>query len=272
MGVVVDVRQLPIPDWGLRCPHCGHPLAGMPEHRCARCRRRFDIIKVFAEHRPIPDLGLRCPACRYLLTGLTGSTCPECGTTFSLRAMLRKMSREPVLSFDSYADPPDHHVKKREPLMTGKERPLPDFGLLCLRCERALGGATGDTCPACGQPFDVSAFLPPGEFVDISRFVPSRVFSQAKAILYAAQIPYLVDEPGFSTAYGVHMPFGRSGLRVPREFFCDALHGLATAARTSVDVEDDWTCPSCDEHVPRGFEVCWKCQTPHPNTPTAAET
>jgi hypothetical protein len=261
---VTDIEQLPIPDWGLRCPHCDQPLAGMREHRCQGCGREFNIRKVLADHRPIPDIGAKCPACRHLLTGLTGSTCPECGETFSLRAILSRAPARPVLSFDTFADPPDHHVKKREPQWSGRERPLPDFGLCCPGCEHALSGAADDACPHCGQSFHPSAHIPTGEFVDISRSIPPRVFSHAKAILYEAQVPYIVDEPGFSLAYGVHTPFGRSKLRVPREFFFDALYCLVAAAHMSAEADEAWKCPSCSEVVPAGFEVCWSCGAPHP--------
>ena len=33
----VDLNQLPIPDWGLRCPTCSYLLKGLPSHRCPEC-------------------------------------------------------------------------------------------------------------------------------------------------------------------------------------------------------------------------------------------
>jgi len=85
---MIDIDQLPVPDWGLRCPACDEPLAGMPEHRCGRCGQRFNIRQLLGQQRPVPNLGLTCEECGYLLTGLTEDRCPECGTEFSIRDML----------------------------------------------------------------------------------------------------------------------------------------------------------------------------------------
>ena len=46
-----DPESLPVPDLGLRCLACGYNLAGLPEHRCPECGRRFSM----EEHIPSGD-------------------------------------------------------------------------------------------------------------------------------------------------------------------------------------------------------------------------
>jgi DNA-directed RNA polymerase subunit RPC12/RpoP len=153
---MIEIDQLPIPDWGLRCSGCDAPLAGMAEHRCARCGRRFNIRQLLDLHRPVPDLGLNCQECGYPLCGLSGDRCPECGTEFSVREMLEDLDGPNVGFLTGFADPPDHSVKQREPTFTGHERPVPDFGLCCRNCESPLAGATGVTCPTCNEPVPIN--------------------------------------------------------------------------------------------------------------------
>ena len=135
------INELPIPDWGLVCPHCRSPLDGLPEHRCGKCGQLFNILPILALHRPIPELDVCCPNCGYNLTGLTGSRCPECGIRFSLRAILGDLSETGAVDPLHLADPLDHHRKRREPAFTGSERPLPEFGLTCETCGAGLAGA-----------------------------------------------------------------------------------------------------------------------------------
>ena len=265
---MIDADALPIPDWGLRCPNCDAPLAGMPEHRCERCGRAFNIRRLLGVHRPIPDIGLTCSRCGYPLTGLTASRCPECGTAFSVREMIEDQSPTGAVYLTQTDNPPDHHLKKREPTFTGHERPLPDFGLSCADCGRSLTGASADVCPGCGLPFDLPAVVPNGDWVNIRRFVPGWLSAIAKTVLYDARIPYVVDNARLSEVYGGNIPFTTSKLRVPRPFFFDALHALAAADEPAPAYTDAaWTCPSCNEQVPAGFEVCWNCNMPHPGRP-----
>ena len=265
---MADMIPLPIPDWGLRCPHCDESLAGLTEPRCSDCGEAIDLLYVLGAHRPIPDLGLACPECGYPLTGLTGSRCPECGGHFSIRELLIDESPDGAVDTGQLADPDDHHVKKREPVLTGRERPLPDLGLYCAECEHSLEGATADVCPECGLPFDLEEIIPEHEWVDVTEWVPRESSVIATPILYEAQIPYLVDNAGLTRAYGFRIPFASGSLRVPREFFFDTLHAFAAADDPPArHARNDWICPNCHESVPAGFEVCWNCNASHPDRP-----
>jgi hypothetical protein len=263
---MIDIDQLPVPDWGLRCPACDAPLAGMPEHRCGRCGQRFNIRQLLGLQRPVPNLGLTCEHCGYLLTGLTEDRCPECGTEFSIREMIEELSPPDVGYLPGVADLPDHHLKRREPTFTGRERPLPDFGLCCRGCGCQLAGATGETCPRCFMIFDPAAAVPPGDWVNISKFIPRSLRTMATGVLYQDGVPYLVDNAGLTWIYGGNVPFIPGTLRIPREFFFDALHALTAAAeQTSASAGPDWTCPACKEPVPGDFDICWSCNTPRPD-------
>jgi len=265
MPPMIDIDQLPVPDWGLRCPACDEPLAGMAEHRCGRCGQRFNVRQLLGQQRPVPDLGLACEQCGYLLRGLPGNRCPECGTEFSIHEMIEGLSPPDAGYLPGVADLPDHHLKRREPTFTGRERPLPDFGLCCRGCEWPLAGATGNTCPHCFMIFDPSEVIPPGDWINISKFIPRSIRSMAAGVLYQDGVPYLVDNADLTWIYGGNVPFIPGTLRVPREFFFDALHALSAAAeQTSADAGEDWTCPACRESVPGDFDICWSCNTPRP--------
>ncbi len=263
---MIDVDQLPIPDWDLRCPGCDAPLAGLRVHCCRGCGEPFDVRQVLAQHRPIADVGLTCPGCGHPLRGLENEECPVCDTEFSLREMLAVDGPLAPYHATQLTDPEDHHVKKRPPALTGNERPLPDFGLACAGCGEPLAGAPGDVCPECGLAFDLSGMVGDGDWVDVSEFVPRGLRALARTILYGAQVPYLMDNRRLHELYGGRVPFVSGGLRVPREFFFDALEAFASAEEPPADyAREEWVCPSCDETVPAGFEVCWSCGAAHPD-------
>jgi hypothetical protein len=263
---MIDIHQLPIPDWGLRCPHCAAPLAGLEAYCCRQCGQRFNILQVLGQHRPIPDIGLTCPQCDYLLTGLMNQRCPECGTEFRVREMLEDTSPLGTVAPSTLAEPPDHHIKKREPTYTGFERPLPDFGLYCSDCDRPLAGANDDTCPHCQHPFDLLALMRGRDWVDISPYVPKEMRMLTNATLYGAQVPYLIDNAGLRTAYGADLPFVSRRLRVPREFFWDALAALASVSfDKATGPPGEWQCPTCGEAVPADFDICWNCNGRQPS-------
>ncbi|MBP7935521.1 MAG: hypothetical protein KA354_12820 [Phycisphaerae bacterium] len=266
---MINIDQLPIPDWDLHCPACGTALAGMPEHCCRRCGRRFDIRRLLDLKRPVPSLDLHCEACDYSLNGLPGDRCPECGTKFSIRDLLE--IEEPIefnndwLSRD--ADPTDHHLKKREPRFSGAERPLPDFGLFCDDCGGPLAGAPANACPACTCPFHLQRIIPRGDWVNLGRFITGPLRPMAKTVLYHDEIPYMVSGSGLSTIYTGISPLAEERLLVPREFFFDALHALAATEPASTEADATWTCPTCAESVPAGFDICWKCNTSRQESP-----
>ncbi len=238
----------------------------MREHRCERCGQAFNIRHLLGVHRPIPDIGLTCEECGYPLTGLTANRCPECGTAFSVREMIEDRSSVGAVYLTQAADPPDHYLKKREPTFTGRERPLPDFGLSCSECGHPLAGVSADVCPGCGLPFDLQAIVPRGDWVNIGRFVPASLSAIAKTVLYNARIPYTIDNAKMSELYGGSIPFISGKLRVPRSFFFDALYAFAEADEPApAYAGQDWTCPVCNKRVPAGFEVCWNCNAPCPD-------
>jgi predicted amidophosphoribosyltransferase len=95
----IDLQQLPIPDWGLECPHCRYPLKGLPSHRCPECGTKLNIPTLvhswtrlrpsrFTGHElPLPDFGLNCAHCGGALAGATTNTCPKCGAAFDPEAL-----------------------------------------------------------------------------------------------------------------------------------------------------------------------------------------
>lgn len=271
---MLDIHALPVPDWGLACPNCAAALDGLKAHRCAACGRAFNIMTVLARHRPIPDLDMHCPNCGYSLTGLTGDRCPECGQPFSLAEMLEGMIAPELAAVMAaqFADPPDAHVPRRPPAFTGRERPLPDFGLTCAACGIQLAGAAANQCPSCRRPFDLDALVPRLDMVDISRLIPPVLAPASRSVLYEAGVPYFVQVGAFERLYGVAS--GHQRVVIPREYVFDALHALAEAtpvvnALLHVEAqhpgsapETGWTCPACSESVPAHFEICWNCQEP----------
>lgn len=107
----IDLNQLPIPDWNLKCPNCGYNLRGLPEHRCPECGQTFDMDRIVPtwtrfreprltpDTRPFPALGLKCPRCRAALDGLTGPNCTGCGQPINAQA-LRSSAAWPEVSYD----------------------------------------------------------------------------------------------------------------------------------------------------------------------------
>jgi hypothetical protein len=95
----IDLRQLPIPDWGLTCPKCAYSLCGLPSHRCPECGTEIDVpelVRTWTRLRgprftgnelPMPDFGLSCSACNAPLAGAHEHKCPRCDTPFTPEAM-----------------------------------------------------------------------------------------------------------------------------------------------------------------------------------------
>ncbi len=94
MKMTVDIHQLPIPEWHLRCPNCDYLLNGLPSHRCSECGDPLDmatLIPTYArlreprftgEELPFPDFGLYCNRCDEPLAGARKHECPSCQEPF----------------------------------------------------------------------------------------------------------------------------------------------------------------------------------------------
>jgi predicted amidophosphoribosyltransferase len=259
------IDELPIPDWGLLCPHCSTPVAGLQEHRCGNCGDRFNLLQLIARHRPIPDVGLRCPGCDYNLAGLLGSRCPECGRWFVLSEVIEELIEAGAADRVPAASPHKSYLKTREPVFTGRERPLPDFGLCCEGCDQPLAGAPDDRCPRCGEQFTIPDPGEHGRWMRIEDYVPRELLVQLKTLLVGAEIPYIADATRTASDTG-HAPHIVAGLQIPREFFFDALYTFEEAMRPPADfARRPWVCPACAEDVPAGFEICWNCGRSHPD-------
>jgi hypothetical protein len=204
--VDIDLSQLPVPDWGLRCQTCGYLLAGLPSHRC-----------------------------------------PECGTPFDVSKLVRPWTRT------------------RPPRFTGAERPLPDFGLACRACGRALCGAAADECPHCRRSFRIDDYLPPRGWVTVGAELCGEVpLPVVEIALGTERVPH-VHQLGLSPAELLTGPRALgTPLLVPREFYLEVrwwigeLRRELEAARR--EPRADWTCAACGEQVPGTFDVCWNCQ------------
>jgi hypothetical protein len=253
---MLDVNRLPLPDWGLKCLHCGAALAGVAEHCCAACGEPFSVFVLLARQRPIADVGLVCPQCGYLLTGLMEERCPECGTAFCVRDLLDEQS---LLDFDDGAPVrtfEDGRLRRREPRLTGKERPLPDWGLRCAACGRPVAGASANECPHCGALFDLDALTGRGDWVEVGGYFSEGIgLTLAMGLLYQDQVPFMAI--GFLRT--------RARLLVAREFLFDALECLTAAkAGPALSAGEEWQCPECEEQVPDNFGTCWNCGASRP--------
>jgi len=98
--MTVDIYQLPIPEWHLRCPKCDYLLNGLPGHRCSECGVLLDMASIIppwarlrepqftGEELPVPDFGLYCKKCDAPLSGAIRHVCPLCHEPFE-PSMLR---------------------------------------------------------------------------------------------------------------------------------------------------------------------------------------
>ena len=205
---------------------------------------------------PIPDWGLHCPQCGYPLRGLPEHRCPECGTRFRMADLVRTWTR------------------LREPRRTGRESPLPDYGLSCEACGAKLAGAREQRCPGCGRPFDLLRLRPrPAWFVIDEALAEPLPLATVEVLLAGDQIPFVrLDERRAVELYLGSRAIG-ARLRVPSEFFFDVLE-LLTRTRAEMQqarrAAPPWRCPSCGEEVPGHFEQCWNCEQPRGPTADAA--
>jgi len=213
-------------------------------------------MQVDLDQLPIPDWGLLCPNCRYPLKGLPSHRCPECGRNFDIRRLVRPWTR------------------LRAPRFTGKELPLPDFGLVCRACGTALAGATRHQCPTCAEPFDPLALQPATEWfvLDARACAPLHILV-VQDLLTSEQIPYIpADEASLRELLAGRSLF-QNRLRVSSEFFFEVLWLLAAARRELYTARrrraaGEWHCPYCRQANPGHFEICWNCgKSPEPQAP-----
>lgn len=104
----VDLNQLPIPNWGLRCPRCQYLLRGLPSHRCPECGLGLNMAEIVSPwtrlrdprftggELPFPDFGLTCETCNHPLAGAPRNACLECGAPFDPSAMRPSSTWFPV--------------------------------------------------------------------------------------------------------------------------------------------------------------------------------
>ncbi len=211
-------------------PRCGR-LAGM----------EIDI-----EQLPIPDWNLACRKCGYPLKSLPRHRCPECGLKVVMSELVQPWTR------------------LREPQFTGRELPLPDFGLVCGECDAPLAGATEFRCPGCRAPFDPRDGAPTGEWCKIPPALLGDVLSQAVEIILVEEfIPYVRREQrDLSRILGVDA-LADVRIEVPGEFYFDLLAALRRHELTTASPDDpDWTCSNCHEPNPATFKTCWNCHRP----------
>jgi len=190
---------------------------------------------------PIPEwLDLSCPQCGYPLRDLPEHRCPECGLAFDIDDLITPTT--PL----------------RPPEITPTTRPVPELGLTCANCDYPLRGLPGGRCPECGEPFDLAACVPSGKWVPIPAGGNQ---PQAQLVFNALRtegIPCVLEfaSDTLSTMYGFSPAVL---LRVPREYYLDALHFIRSRPE---DQPPAWTCVQCGEEVPANFDLCWKCQSP----------
>lgn len=197
---------------------------------------------------PIPEWDLCCPHCAYPLRGLPSHRCPECGHYVDIEQIVR----------------PWHRL--RPPRFTGAELPVPDFGLGCTDCGRAVAGLASHVCPGCGREFDLQRYGPAKAwFVLDHRLTGELAIPGVQSILGAEHVPHFpVGELTVAEIYG-----GRSmtvtALHVPAEFFFEVLWLLQrirseVRASRGAGARPPWSCPSCGEENPGNFELCWSCE------------
>lgn len=195
---------------------------------------------------PIPDWDLNCPVCKYPLKGLPSHRCPECGLQLDMEKLVQTWTR------------------LRPPFFTGRELPVPDFGLRCQHCDQPLAGAWTHSCPTCGTFFDVAAWAPRSMWfnldVDWSGNLP---LAPLATTLRDEAVPHVVESnDAFSSLYGTHHP-GGVRIRVRAEYFFDTLWLIARErARLhalAVKRANRTRCATCGVSCPPNFELCWKC-------------
>jgi hypothetical protein len=201
---------------------------------------------------PIPDWNLTCPQCGYRLNGLPEHRCPECGSRFDMRKVVKTWHR------------------LRDPVFTGRELPLPDWGMRCRQCGYILTGASAYRCPECGTEFDPLNARPTGTWFALTPAMCEELAMPAVEVLLTSEnIPFFADES--RTVYEIVMGQRFLGYKliVASEFYFDVAYIVRRAAedvaRARGEAGDEmWRCGKCQEENPPTFDVCWNCESPRP--------
>jgi hypothetical protein len=158
----------------------------------------------------------------------------------------------------------------RSPTFTGRERPLPDFGLECARCDASLAGAEGTACVKCFAPFDLERLKPAGEWFTVDRELRRSIpVDLIVALLTEQYVPYRIEEnQTYRAIYGLSAT-DPVRLRVMSAFFFDFLRLVRVREQEHLsDVERSspgrWACPECGESNPGHFDICWSCSAQRP--------
>ncbi len=206
-------------------------------------------MDVDLQQLPIPDWGLQCPQCEYPLYGLPTHRCPECGTIIDVASLIRTWTR------------------LRDPLFTGHELPIPEYGMLCSACGCTLDNSPTLACRGCGR--DVSDQLTPPKtpwFRVHSSICRRFTIPQVGMLLEAELIPFLLSDE--RSVIEIHAGGAAIGgrLSVPSEFYFDLLWLLERERRKNEaaparGAHAAWDCQACGEHNPANFDICWNCGT-----------
>lgn len=241
----IDISQLPIPNWGLKCPGCGYSLTGLPQHRCPECGARLVMERIVQNwHRlrdprftgnelPVPDFGLPCRNCGADLGGSPQHACRQCGQEFD------PQSFRPATDWFSVTTVMDGTVKS-----------------LKLSPVQHSAAAEGPTTPGA-----VSA----GLTVDLIHL------PLIEPLLEHDNIPFFAHDA--KTMYDIVFggrPAANAKVVVASEFYFDFLWLVRKAAREMAEARlagegRTWRCPQCGEEVPGHFDLCWNCQALHPD-------
>jgi ssDNA-binding Zn-finger/Zn-ribbon topoisomerase 1 len=291
--------RFPVPAYGLGCPVCKHWLDGLPNDLCPECGERFELGELLSEALAHHDQQVRREAIRILATRadpgcpLTNDlvhffassdqySLPEAAAAAVRVARQRQegaRSEVEGTAAEAGTTPEEQALVSPpgRPFFSGRELPIPDFGWRCHSCNYELRGLTRHVCPECGTAFDPEALLGSEPAVSLCSVNSEVEYAVAKSVLDARQIPYRFEAADtLGDTLRMRVPSDRKlGLvKVPREFYFDAVFwlrwateadqqpsGCGSAASDESDEEEgpDWTCPDCNESVPGGFDMCWKC-------------
>jgi hypothetical protein len=201
----------------------------------------IDILQL-----PIPDWDLECPRCRYPLRGLPSHRCPECGDELDMAHLVQPW------------------VRIRPPRFTGRERPVPDFGLACVACRAPLAGAVESQCAVCGRAFELERLRPPHPWYPLNQSscvpLPLAILITLFADEHVPFIPF-DERSARELVTGTIWP---AYVRVASEFYFEVLWMIRRErdgfTRARLNRTPPWRCANCGETNPGHFDLCWNCE------------